>query len=361
MLVKFYSSLVFFKLFADLIMILIISSDNLIEKQSKIFFRRNFVVLSYAVLVEWINIILLKKYGAIDGTYPLFFEILNFLVLVVSPITIYFVGCDFKKTKLSKFVFGIIIANIFLQTFALISDSHYFVSQGVFMEGNLYWIYNIFIGITVASMLISMIAYSRECQTKDSYILVLIALAYFTGNVLQIISENYIFILLCANISSIFLYAYYVAMTNKIDMLTNLLNRRCFANRKRKIKKDCVVLCFDLNKFKEVNDTYGHVCGDEVLKKISQIMLKVYSKYGYCYRIGGDEFCVILFKQKDRVKELNTRFLNCIKEEQKLMPNLTSASIGYSYFYKNESDIKTVIKEADIMLYEEKAKIKNEL
>ena len=50
----------------------------------------------------------------------------------------------------------------------------------------------------------------------------------------------------------------------------------------------------DANDFKLINDTYGHQCGDWALAKISEAILNVYSKVGFCYRIGGDEFCVIL-------------------------------------------------------------------
>ncbi len=356
----FYTSLVFFQIFADIIMLMIISSDSLIEKQSKDFFRKNFIVLIFAVGLEWLNIYLQRTYEGIDITYPILFKSLHFLILTISPFTLYYIGCAFKKTKLSVVLVGFIIANFFFQIFVLCSDKYYVVAQGFFMEGNLYWIYNLFFILSVFSILKSMLAYSRECQTNNTYVLVVITFAYGLGNILQMVKEEYVFILLSANLASIFLYSYYISMTNKIDMLTNLLNRICFANRLKAIKKDCIIICFDLNKFKEVNDTFGHSCGDEVLKKISQIMFKVYSKYGYCYRIGGDEFCVILLKSLNKINELNSSFINSIIEEQKLMPNLTSASIGYSYYYANKSDIESVIKEADDMLYEEKAKLKNE-
>ena len=45
-----------------------------------------------------------------------------------------------------------------------------------------------------------------------------------------------------------------------------------------------------------INDEHGHIAGDKALIKIAKTIYKAMGKYGYCYRIGGDEFCVILKK-----------------------------------------------------------------
>ena len=50
----------------------------------------------------------------------------------------------------------------------------------------------------------------------------------------------------------------------------------------------------DANQFKKVNDTYGHQAGDHALQTMAKAIFEVYKKIGYCYRVGGDEFCIIL-------------------------------------------------------------------
>ena len=51
---------------------------------------------------------------------------------------------------------------------------------------------------------------------------------------------------------------------------------------------------FDVDNFKQINDHYGHVQGDVCLAEIAECIKKVYANDGYCYRTGGDEFCVLL-------------------------------------------------------------------
>lgn len=54
-----------------------------------------------------------------------------------------------------------------------------------------------------------------------------------------------------------------------------------------------VIYYFDVDEFKSVNDTFGQGVGDAVLAEVGSTIYAVFSKVGYCYRIGGDEFCVI--------------------------------------------------------------------
>lgn len=77
-------------------------------------------------------------------------------------------------------------------------------------------------------------------------------------------------------------YILYSELTQKIDTLTRLLNRRSYESRLASLRGHAVIYYFDVDEFKSVNDTFGHGVGDAVLAEV-----------GYCYRIGGDEFCVI--------------------------------------------------------------------
>ncbi|MCW8930719.1 MAG: GGDEF domain-containing protein [Gammaproteobacteria bacterium] len=85
------------------------------------------------------------------------------------------------------------------------------------------------------------------------------------------------------------------------DPLTNLYNQRAMqeflrrdllASKRRQVKLSLVY--FDIDKFKDINDTYGHIKGDEVLKNIGQAMLNNVRDTDISCRYGGDEFCIIL-------------------------------------------------------------------
>ncbi|MDR3166586.1 MAG: GGDEF domain-containing protein [Treponema sp.] len=83
------------------------------------------------------------------------------------------------------------------------------------------------------------------------------------------------------------------------DILTGLNNRTAFELDRKKIQDNLknhlplVMLMFDLNNLKEVNDTLGHSKGDLYLVTAGQLIQKFFGDLGECYRIGGDEFCVI--------------------------------------------------------------------
>jgi len=90
----------------------------------------------------------------------------------------------------------------------------------------------------------------------------------------------------------------YLSLT---DELTELPNRRCFENefnkeflRAQRYKNNLTLVMFDIDHFKQVNDTYGHPCGDYILKQVSKAALQTFRQTDTVYRVGGEEFMVIL-------------------------------------------------------------------
>ena len=90
----------------------------------------------------------------------------------------------------------------------------------------------------------------------------------------------------------------YLSLT---DELTQLPNRRCFDNdfkkeflRAKRYKNNLTLVMFDIDHFKHVNDTYGHQCGDYILKQVAKSALQTFRQTDTVYRVGGEEFMVIL-------------------------------------------------------------------
>ena len=78
--------------------------------------------------------------------------------------------------------------------------------------------------------------------------------------------------------------------------------------------KASVLVVFDVDAFKQINDSYGHVQGDLCLAEIAECIKKAYANFGYCYRIGGDEFCVLL-KNADKEDWCKQEFLHRLEEK----------------------------------------------
>ena len=79
---------------------------------------------------------------------------------------------------------------------------------------------------------------------------------------------------------------------SRTDMLTGLANRRAFLDRFERCKREKSMLVFDIDRFKTVNDTYGHTIGDQVIAKVAETLLDVLPGQCTCARIGGEEFAV---------------------------------------------------------------------
>ena len=145
------------------------------------------------------------------------------------------------------------------------------------------------------------------------------------------------------------------------DGLTSLSNRRCFdeqlkramhhANRQR--SKVGLLIC-DLDKFKLVNDTYGHNIGDEVLKQFSQALKESIRDSDSLFRFGGDEFAIIVEDATfDSLTVIEQRIYSALMSNPLLSKYEISCSLGHTFM--NRIDTQTSLFErADKALYQSK-------
>ena len=130
------------------------------------------------------------------------------------------------------------------------------------------------------------------------------------------------------------------------DHLTGLLNRKVLDEFKEDL---CVkYIMIDIDDFKIINDTYGHLVGDNIIKIVAKCLLESFRKTDKIIRYGGDEFCVI-FKIEEslnviviekRMKEFLDMFDNKLQNEK------IRVSVSYG--------IGNTLKEADDFLYKSK-------
>ena len=156
---------------------------------------------------------------------------------------------------------------------------------------------------------------------------------------------------LVIGIISIMTYVFTLEMIQQTDELTGLLNRRGYENYIRNLNEKSVIIFFDVNKFKDINDIYGHHFGDIVLKELGIILKETYLNSGKCFRYGGDEFCVILNRNLDSVEVLNRNFCLAVDNKRETITNLPNVSLGYAYFDPSNQNINDAIKQADDMMY----------
>jgi len=155
-----------------------------------------------------------------------------------------------------------------------------------------------------------------------------------------------------------------------IDTLTNVYNRNYY-NNKVKDKLDTwkypqTIIVSDVNNLKIVNDNYGHLIGDELLKCFADTLRQAFTECNLILRMGGDEFHLIL--EDTNEEQMGHIMLKARRTIAK--KNLTvnkdktiklSAAFGYATRIHSEQNIDTVIALADKRMYEDKKRIKNEI
>lgn len=150
------------------------------------------------------------------------------------------------------------------------------------------------------------------------------------------------------------------------DALTHLPNRilllKILQNDLREVKKKKQSLCvlfLDLDRFKEVNDTFGHSVGDKLLKKVSTRLKKSLREEDVVSRVSGDEFVVILKNttREDAIGLIDKIMLD-IQEPFKIekLALFTNLSIGISHFPTDGSTAKLLLRQADTAMYKAKEK-----
>lgn len=147
-----------------------------------------------------------------------------------------------------------------------------------------------------------------------------------------------------------------------IDALTGLMNKTQFYSIFQSVLRrgdQGILLYIDLNKFKPVNDTFGHNAGDEVLKVIASRMKANTGRNSIHARLGGDEFAILLTNTNtakgEKIRDrLNSKIAEPIKIDGIDEALCVGASTGIALFPKNGNSVEELIHIADQAMYREK-------
>jgi diguanylate cyclase (GGDEF)-like protein len=154
------------------------------------------------------------------------------------------------------------------------------------------------------------------------------------------------------------------------DLLTGLPNRVLFSDRvstsithAKRNNKMLAVMFIDLDRFKYVNDTQGHIIGDELLRVVAKRIKSVLRETDTVARIGGDEFLVLLpvIANRSDAEKVAGKILDQIRKPISINQNEfnITASIGVSIFPEHGKSLEALAKNADIAMYSVKGKGKD--
>ncbi len=355
----FYSVIVLEVIFLMVILGIMSNTNDLLTQYK----RKLFLILSFAIIVA----IIAEWSGSMTTLYNGKFRQIHIwtkvLELSLTPVTPFLCAEILKPitepTRQTKWINYALIVHTILEILSAYGEFIFYVDDnGIFRHGPYYWIYLMaYLGGAVYVLYIGY-QVGHQYQNRSRWTLVLLLAFLFFGIAANQIDKSIKTAWLSVAITVTLIYIYYNNMMQCIDEMTTLLNRTSYDNRLSRLREPVIIQFFDLDSFKAVNDEYGHLYGNHCLQTIGSIIRNTYKKYGRCYRIRGDKFCVILDSVNSPIMDLNTHFFSAMQKYRDTDEHFPYISLGHVQYDPSCDNLEDVIQTADSILYRNKERNK---
>lgn len=314
------------------------------------------VVFSGAFFITICEIVSIFLNGS-EIKFKFFHFLANYFGFLLTPILIMFFAASIGRFHRLKFAVFSMAAYFVLYNVLVITKHLFFIdAQNNYHRGYLFPIYIISYFLAVLYLLYETLRYSRKGFLHHRIFAYLLSFCFLFSSSIQVFNPQVYITRITVVFGLCTYYAYNTELTNLFDKLTDALNQGTYIRKIKELKMHQIVIILDIDDFKYINDTYGHQYGDECLITVSKLIKSTFRNYGHCYRIGGDEFAVILRKHNN-VESLIACFEKNVADKFENSPHQLSVSIGYSKYNNNDS-YETIIQRADFNMYNAKSQKK---
>lgn len=310
-------------------------------------------VIAICALCEWSGVML-------DGTSPTLLP-LHLAVKVVelscAPLIGLFAGsvihpCDRRIVMGLMWCAGVHTLLVLISVFTGLIFS--VDMQNVYHHGPLYWVYMLAYGMSMAFFLAQVVSACRAYQYTGGTQLALATLLVLMGLLMQLLLPEVKIDWLAITFGTLMMSKFSSDMALQTDGLTKLVNRLGYEHLLPRLRVPATIVMFDVDHFKEVNDQHGHQAGDECLRTVAACIHGAFSAYGTCFRIGGDEFCVILTQRNAQYDVMLAHFHALMAQAREESPILPTVSVGVAHFNPTADSLDDVIARADVRMYQDK-------
>ena len=258
-----------------------------------------------------------------------------------------------RDWRLEKYAIGVAAVNAMLVISSVFTGLIYRVdAQNFYHHGPIYGFYTAACVGTIGFFFVRGIETFRRYQHSGGILIWLVTLFLVLGIMVQNIDSTIRVTWLAVAMSSIMLYKFYGDIVQQVDGLTELLNRWGYESYLANFRGKGAIFFFDVDRFKEINDTHGHAMGDQCLQSIAESLREIFGPYGRCFRIGGDEFCVVMEERLDKIEALLKALSKDMELRRAEQPVLPRVSVGYVVFDTAQENIGDAVAEADAKMYE---------
>jgi len=354
------------------IMILLIAVDYLRKFNTDLFQRRLMIAMLCAAFVSVILDFTGRLIGGSSGTLvhkAMFFLISFYLVTQCCCYCLSAVFADYftynSQARTRKFAFVVCVfpalyaisvtANLFFSFYFTISPDNIFMPGKFYIPGLLFSFVPLLITIADISHA------SKYFRQSQAYLVVFFIFITGAGAALDAVLKTSSLVWPCYSASILYIYFFIIRSDSKIDSLTGIGNRNSFNeffNRlsRQNTREEYSIVMFDLDRFKEINDTLGHVEGDNALRDMAAIIKGCIRHSDFAARFGGDEF-VLAARADNDIKRILDRISESIntQNQMKVRPYQLHMSYGYDVYTTNSGQsIHDFLAHVDKLMYRQK-------
>lgn len=355
--ISYYTSIVIVSTLSLFVISIGITENHNISNKTGILFIVLFSIIAALNWLEWLSVHV-NRGGLQLRNIHIAAKFLEHTLTPVAPIVAIKI---LSHEKIPAIFTAPFFVNLFFHILSLFNGCIFSVGDdNLYTRGSLYFLYVLAFVSGIINILIYCFKFSRKYQFANIMFLSTIILLLIISIVFPFAAPQLKLDWTCASFAAIMFYVYYCQLEQQIDSVTALLNRKSYDYAISSLKKKTGMIFFDIDNFKYINDTYGHNYADDCLYILSGEMKKVFEKKGYCYRYGGDEFCVIVSKNTDEMQRLTEKYLESIKTLQLKDSHIPSISAGYAIFDPLSEAVDSALARAEEMMYHNKQAAKAE-
>jgi len=323
-----------------------------------------------AVITDFINQLLIgNSANGKNIHYILYADISLFLIAQNGTYYLCAVFIDYffyRNTERSKKI--IIFTIIFIAVYAVsiivnLPLGYYFtISSGNgYVQGRLYLIRYILSYSSFILIIIDVLFASKYFKHSQAHLIILFLFITGIGGSIDIVLNERYLIWPCFAAAILYFYFFIIQYDSKIDSLTGIGNRSSFnefidklSRRTSKVENSIVMI--DMDKFKEINDTLGHLEGDNALRDLAVILKGNIRHSDFAARYGGDEFILATEADYDIQRVINRiQAAIDLQNEKRVRPYQIYISYGYDvYTTKSGESIYAFLAKIDALMYKQK-------
>lgn len=336
--------------------------NQIINKKNTVAFIKALFITAILIILD-VTVAFLEK-GSGENII-IWHTIFCVMALVLAPVVSYIlVEVNYEEGEhIPAYTAVPVYINAVFCLFSMLKPWVFFIdNENHFVRGKLFLVPILICMVYIVALLVMSLRkndrYDRGERTFLSAIYIVIIAVVF----MDLIDKNARLIWPMVAICLMLYYVFLRELQFKFDALTQIRNRAAFEKQMQNYianEKKAIVVC-DLNDLKYINDEIGHQAGDEAIRSAAKIIKASFTNIGTCYRIGGDEFCVILDTNKEEMIENTIKKMESVlfmRNQSRHVP--LRIAHGYATFSDvTKKNIYGVFSAADQAMYENKAQMK---